>query len=84
VGGARGLLGTTEGHNKSAKGFVENESMQQFNYNGRTLLENFDEHDTEGLEKEIEFILRNSHIGSASNLRTQTAGLDARPNTMGG
>mmetsp|Transcript_42254 Transcript_42254/g.64771 ORF Transcript_42254/g.64771 Transcript_42254/m.64771 type:complete len:101 (+) Transcript_42254:1767-2069(+) len=72
VGGARGLLGTTQKtkHSKSAKGLssmsgADRESMRQFNYYGKTRLENLDEHDVVGLEREIDFIIRNSHIASS-------------------
>ena len=44
---------------------AERESMRQFNYYGRTRLENLDEHDVAGLEREIEFILRNSNIANS-------------------
>jgi len=39
--------------------------MRQFNYYGKTRLENLDEHDVVGLEREIDFIIRNSHIASS-------------------
>ena len=44
--------------------------MRQFSYHGKRL-ESIDEHDINGLEREIEFILKNSKIG-ASPLRAQT------------
>lgn len=55
-------------HSKSAKRFSaknDNESMRNFNYYGQTRLENLDEHDVVGLEREIEFIIRNSAIGNS-------------------
>lgn len=62
VGGARGLLGVSVKSNgaKSTKGGIDKESMRQFNYYGKTRLENLDEHDVQGLEREIDFIIRNS------------------------
>lgn len=51
----------------------ENESMRQFNYYGQTRLENLDEHDVVGLEREIDFIIRNSALGNSPH-RGQTAG----------
>ena len=51
----------------------DNESMRQFNYYGQTRLENLDEHDVVGLEREIEFIVKNSALGN-SPIRGQTAG----------
>lgn len=47
--------------------------MRQFNYYGQTRLENLDEHDVVGLEREIDFIIRNSALGN-SPIRGQTAG----------
>jgi len=51
---------------KSAKGIgiinknVSNkESMRQFNYYGQTRLGDFNENDIEGLQNEIEYIIRN-------------------------
>jgi len=56
-------------HARSTKGFsqaaTEKESMRQFNYYGKTRLENLDEHDIVGLEREIDFIIRNSHLGNS-------------------
>lgn len=79
VGGARGLLGTSlkSQHTKSAKGLthVDNESIRQFNYYGQTRLENLDEHDIIGLEREIDFIIRNSHVGDVPS-RGMTANPD--------
>ena len=49
------------------------ETMRQFNYYGQTRLENLDEHDIEGLEREIEFIIRNSNIGNSPSNRGMTA-----------
>ena len=43
----------------------DNESMRQFNYYGQTRLENLDEHDVVGLEREIDFIIRNSALGNS-------------------
>ena len=64
VSGARGLLGTSvksAHHSKSVKGGLsENEQMRQFNYYGQVRLENLDEHDIVGLEREIDYIVRNS------------------------
>jgi len=72
VGGARGLLGASmkSQHSKSMKGLsmshaAEKESMRQFNYYGQTRLENLDEHDVVGLEREIDFIIRNSNLGGS-------------------
>jgi len=45
-------------------GVTENESMRQFNYYGQTRLENLDEHDVVGLEREIDFIIRCSQLGN--------------------
>jgi len=42
---------------------ADKETMRQFNYYGQTNLENLDEHDVVGLEREIDFIIRNSNIG---------------------
>ena len=82
-GGARGLMGTTQGHSKSAKGLGQRDSIKQFTYNGISNLDQFDEHDVQGLEREIEFILRNSQIGGSSMVgRTHTADETKRPNTM--
>ena len=70
AGGARGLLGTQQKsrHSKSMKGIHgDNESMRQFNYYGQTRLENLDEHDVVGLEREIDFIIRNSALGTSPN-----------------
>ena len=39
---------------------MEKESMRQFNYYGQTRLENLDEHDIVGLEREIDYLIRNS------------------------
>lgn len=55
------------------KAYGENESMRQFNYYGQTRLENLDEHDVVGLEREIDFIIRNSALGDGP-VRGQTAG----------
>jgi len=82
-GGARGLLGTGSQpiktkHAKSMKGFqnqTEAETIRQFNYYGQTRLENLDEHDIEGLEREIDFIIRNSNVGSSPK-RGMTQGGD--------
>lgn len=82
-GGARGLLGTgsqpiKKGHSKSMKGFKKNseaETIRQFNYYGQTRLQNLDEHDIEGLEREIDFIIRNSNLGSSPK-RGMTQGGD--------
>ena len=69
-------------HSKSVKGFknqapgmMDNESLRQFNYYGQTRLENLDEHDVVGLEREIDFIIRNSYLGSNSPVRGATAGV---------
>lgn len=69
VGGARGLLGTTNKPTTAGKSTkagmsqADKETMRQFNYYGQTNLENLDEHDVVGLEREIDFIIRNSNIG---------------------
>ena len=52
---------------------TDKDSIQQFNYDGQTKLNNLDEHDVVGLEREIDWILRNSHLGSTSPLRNGTA-----------
>ena len=44
---------------------AEKESMRQFNYYGQTRLENLDEHDIVGLEREIDFIIRNSQLAGS-------------------
>ena len=78
VGGARGLLGTSmkggQTHSKSMKSMNagDKEQMRQFNYYGQTRLENLDEHDIVGLEREIDYIIRHSQLGS-SPLRQGTA-----------
>jgi hypothetical protein len=38
----------------------DKEQMRQFNYYGQTRLENLDEHDIVGLEREIDYIIRHS------------------------
>ena len=64
VGGARGLLGTSlKTGAKSTKG--GDEAMRTFNYYGQTRLENLDEHDIVGLEREIDFIIRHSQVGTS-------------------
>ena len=50
---------------KGLGGHGDNESMRQFNYYGQTRLENLDEHDVVGLEREIDFIIRNSALGNS-------------------
>jgi hypothetical protein len=70
VGGARGLLGSSMKGGKLSKsvksmGPNDQEQMRQFNYYGQTRLENLDEHDIVGLEREIDFIIRNSHLGGS-------------------
>ena len=52
---------------------TDKDSIQQFNYDGQTKLNNLDEHDVVGLEREIDWILRNSHLGGNSPLRNGTA-----------
>lgn len=59
---------------------MDNESLRQFNYYGQTRLENLDEHDVVGLEREIDFIIRNSCLGSNSPVRGQTAGVPVDEN----
>jgi hypothetical protein len=63
------LLGTTSNkiqrHSKSAKGFSANDAMSQFNYYGQTRLQNLDEHDIVGLEREIDFIMKMSNVGNS-------------------
>ena len=65
---------------KSAKGLsvgaVDKESLRQFNYYGQTKLENIDEHDIIGLEREIDYIIRNSHVGGDIPSRGMTANGD--------
>ena len=52
MGGARGLLGTSvKAGAKLSKG--GDEAMRTFNYYGQTRLEDLDEHDIVGLEREI-------------------------------
>lgn len=64
VGGVRGLLGASmQKMSKSVKTMGTETEMRQFNYYGTTRLENLDEHDIVGLEREIDFIIRNSHLG---------------------
>jgi hypothetical protein len=71
VGGARGLLGTSvKAGAKLSKG--GDEAMRTFNYYGQTRLEDLDEHDIIGLEREIDFIIRHSQVG-ASPQRLATA-----------
>ena len=63
---------------KSMKGFSMNgdsESMKQFNYLGQMRLENLDEHDVIGLEREIDFIIRHSQLGTSPH-RVGTANGD--------
>ena len=63
------MLGTTSNkiqrHSKSAKGFSANDAMSQFNYYGQTRLQNLDEHDIVGLEREIDFIMKMSNVGNS-------------------
>ena len=42
---------------------TEQESMRQFNYHGPTRMNELDENDIAGLEKEIDFIVRNYLLG---------------------
>jgi hypothetical protein len=59
---------------------MDNESLRQFNYYGQTRLENIDEHDVVGLEREIDFIIRNSYLGTNSPTRGATAGAQVAEN----
>lgn len=52
---------------------TDKDSIQQFNYDGQIKLNNIDEHDVVGLEREIDYIIRNSYLGSNSPLRNGTA-----------
>ena len=52
---------------------TDKDSIQQFNYDGQIKLNNLDEHDVVGLEREIDYIIRNSYLGSNSPLRNGTA-----------
>ncbi len=40
---------------------TESESMRKFNYHGPTRLNELDENDIAGLEREIDFIVRNNY-----------------------
>lgn len=76
VGGARGLLASAvnKSHkSKSVKGHHDQESMRQFNYYGKTRLEDLDEHDVVGLEREIDFIIRNSMLNTMTRGQTANA-----------
>lgn len=57
-------------------GGMDKESLRQFNYYGQTRLENLDEHDIVGLEREIDFIIRHSAIGNNYPNRGMTANPD--------
>lgn len=50
--------------------------MRQFNYYGRTRLDNLDEHDIVGLEKEIENILKTSLFAKSPPRQQTTQGTE--------
>lgn len=53
----------------------DKESIRTFNYYGQTRLENLDEHDIVGLEREIDFIIRKSYLNNGQS-RGMTANAD--------
>ena len=52
------------------------DTMQQFNYYGQTKLQDLDENDVIGLEKEIDYILRNQLLGSSPHMNKDYSGLN--------